>query len=195
MIRRYAVWLGLCLGSSPSAARFDRTDVAFVGMVVDLSYEQRSLPPMGVLPHTNVTFVVERALKGDVTEGERVVLRFVGGMTPEGRTTIASEVPRFSRWDRDVLFVDRTQLGSGCPLVDCERGRLRLDGDHIVSQSGLLLSELDDGQWSFVHRVDPPTGPLLTDEDRERAQLATPGRPIRLPELTDWLAVSTPASR
>lgn len=81
------------------------------------------------LPHTFVTFQVDRTYKGRA-DSTRLTLRFLGGSFQDGpagggRVLEVGHAPLFDVGDQDILFVD----GNGdaaCPLVRCEDSRFRL---------------------------------------------------------------------
>ena len=76
------------------------------------------------LPHTFVTFFIERIYKGKAPVGtvggppsDHVTLRFVGGPYPQDdfEVIFVDTYPFFDEGDRDVLFVDRNTI-KACPL-------------------------------------------------------------------------------
>lgn len=123
-----------------------RADLAFHGEVVRVEYVN-SLPSEeapGGIPHTFVTYRVERVLFGqDVAE--EVTLRFFGGYDADSQTFLAASVsPRFDVGDEDVLFV----AGNGtlaCPLVGNAHGRFRIIAGQVYTESGNTVSLEADG--------------------------------------------------
>lgn len=87
------------------------------------------------VPHTFVTYRVERVFKGRVG-GETVTLRFFGGLDSTGdELTSASNAPTLDRGDHDIVLV----AGNGaaeCPLVGCGQGRFRVIGGSVYDEGG-----------------------------------------------------------
>lgn len=87
------------------------------------------------VPHTFVTYRVERVFKGRV-RGETVTLRFFGGLDSTGdELTMASNAPTLDRGDHDVVLV----AGNGaaeCPLIGCSQGRFRVIGGAVYDEGG-----------------------------------------------------------
>jgi hypothetical protein len=114
-----------------------RSQLIFQGVVTAIEFRNSdpALDGGRKLPHTFVTFAVERTLKSRPQDGDRVTLRFVGGPDGEGRTLEVSGVPDFSIGDREILFV----AGNGtslCPLVGWEQGRLRVVRGEVYDHFG-----------------------------------------------------------
>jgi hypothetical protein len=129
----------------PLATLVKNSEFAFQGVVTKVEY--KSSNNARPIPHTFVTFKVEKFLKG-TSKPEFVTLRFLGGADGKGNFLTVSGVPLFDVGDRDILFTK----GNGkfaCPLVNCEAGRWRSinnqmftdDGKPLLINSQGLLSE------------------------------------------------------
>lgn len=118
-------------------------DAVFVGRV--LSTESRmSTPDLHgrSLPFTFVTWEVEEGLKG-VVAGQRFTSRIIGGEMPDGRVMTVSNVPTFAVGDRDLILLNDNDE-EGCPLVDGERGRIRLSSEGGIAFPGLQPVEVKE---------------------------------------------------
>jgi hypothetical protein len=124
-----------------------------------------------------VTFKVEDTLKGN--PGTETTLRMFGG-TVNGQTMQASDTPKFSVGDRDVLFVEHngTQF---IPLVGIMYGRYRIKKDEsgrdvVLSNKGEPLTSVEQvGKESVA-----PAGPAMTTQQFKQAVQARTGQ--RLPQ-------------
>lgn len=87
------------------------------------------------LPHTFVTFGIERAFKGSAQGGSSITLRFQGGPDGQGKALMIPGVPMFDVGDRDILFIrgNGTQIA---PLVGWEQGRYRIVQGMVYSDAG-----------------------------------------------------------
>lgn len=122
-------------------------DAVFVGRV--LSTESRMSPPDlrgRSLPFTFVTWEVEDGLKG-VQPGQRFTSRIIGGEMPDGRVMTVSNVPTFAVGDRDLILLNDNDE-EGCPLVDGERGRIRLSSEPTHLLSTLRAEGLGGGRMA-----------------------------------------------
>ncbi len=96
--------------------------------------------------------IVDDALGGRV--GEEIVLRFIDGTTPNGMTLWVSEMPEFDLGDRDLMFVKDNGI-SGCPLVGCTQGRLRVINGLVYTDSGReVLFDSDRIKFGRLHELD-----------------------------------------
>jgi hypothetical protein len=115
-----------------------KAPLIFEGRVVSLAYKN-SQPnqqhPQG-LPHTFVTYKVERGLFGKAPS--TFVLRFFGGLHPDGRAMAISSYPQIDIGDHDVLLVDGNTV-VGCPLVNCGQGRIRISDGLAFTEEGRAL--------------------------------------------------------
>jgi hypothetical protein len=112
-------------------------DLVFLGTVESLKYAL-SEPGEGEqtgIPHTFVTYAVEKVFKGSVSS-TKVTLRFIGGLDPKtGRFLATSITPQFDMNDRDLLFVKGNTVQQ-CPLLGNTAGRLRIVGDQVYTDGG-----------------------------------------------------------
>jgi hypothetical protein len=119
----------------PFASSVKNSEFAFQGVVTKVEY--KSSNNARPVPHTFVTFKVEKTLKG-ASKPEFVTLRFVGGTDGKGNFLSVSGVPLFDVGDRDILFTK----GNGqfaCPLVGCGSGRLRVINNQVFTDDGKPL--------------------------------------------------------
>jgi hypothetical protein len=103
-------------------------DAVFVGRVLSTDFRMSAPDSTGQsLPFTFVTWEVEQGLKG-VVSGQRYTARLIGGEMPDGRAMVVSNVPTFVRGDRDLVLLNDNDW-EGCPLVEGDRGRVRISED------------------------------------------------------------------
>lgn len=114
------------------APRASRAERVVHGRVTALTYDVAAAGPLAGMARTHVAVTVDHALKGG---GDALDLVFLGGAYPDGRVTLASEIPLFGVGDEVMLFVDRDRA-SGCPLVDCSEGLVRLSGGKAYNAEG-----------------------------------------------------------
>ena len=162
-------------------AQLAKSDLVFVGSVVDVSYASAAAPgaPDGV-PHTFVTYDVERVVHG-AADAKQITLRFLGGRGKEASFTTVSGVPMFDLKDRDVLMVANNG-DSGCPLVNCSDGRYRLIEGMVFSEEGQGIE--NDGKGGvekvgffdlepvMTHRVSQTTLRLVDHFDAGESRIA-----------------------
>lgn len=150
-----AVALAACGQASAAApgagdtlrAHVAKSDLVFVGTVTDVSYAPSLEHRNGQgIPHTFVTYEIEEVLHGDASN-KHVTLRFIGGRGKEASFLAVSDMPMFDKGDRDVLMVSANGT-SGCPLVGCTDGRLRLINDLVFSEEGQAIET--DGKGGLV---------------------------------------------
>lgn len=153
------------------------------------------------IPHTFVTFAVDRVIKGTFEGEGTITLRFLGGPDGKGTTTLVAGLPRFRLGDREVLFVAKNGKYL-CPLVGWGQGRLRIIRGAVFDDAGFQVwitpdghiargeSRVDVREGSYPSlmspesadearpRFAPPEGSVLPDHDgivavlREMAKLA-----------------------
>jgi hypothetical protein len=115
-------------------ARTARADDVVYGEVVALDYGMTAtdLP----VPVTYVTYARLDEAAGTVT------LMVAGGLLPDGNVAMPVGVPSFDVGDTDVLLVSGNGQ-TGCPLVDCAAGRLRVVDGRVFTDDGRAW--VDDG--------------------------------------------------
>ncbi|MCB9529016.1 MAG: hypothetical protein R3F65_07290 [bacterium] len=125
-------------------ARILAADAVFEGTIESIRFvdsQAGGALERGV-PHTFVTYRVERVFKGRV-RGDRVTLRFFGGMdAARDRLLFTSDGVQPDVGDRDILLV----AGNGaaeCPIVGCANGRFRLIGESVYDEGGRDLVQID----------------------------------------------------
>jgi hypothetical protein len=108
----------------------------FAGRIKRIEY--RSSADLGrdfdVLPHTFVTYSIDKVLKGK-TRASEITLRFLGGRGEGARFHLPAEFPLFDSGDTDVVMVVRNGDRS-CPLVGCRQGRYRFIDDRVYNEIG-----------------------------------------------------------
>jgi hypothetical protein len=119
-----------------------QSELIFIGTVISVDYRNSDVegPQHASLPHTFVTFQIERTFKGRSEAGDLVTLRFQGGPNGKGRILTVPGIPLFDVGERELLFVQ----GNGqalCPLVGWYQGRVRLIDGQAYS---------DDGREAFL---------------------------------------------
>jgi hypothetical protein len=133
----------------PLLAEVRDADFIFQGVVTNVEYRMSDPSPQGVaqIPHTFVTFKVERLLKGQGNP-ESITLRFLGGDEGDGKIMTVSHMPLFDVGDRDILLVRRNGKAM-CPLASCEKGRFRIIGNQLFTHEGRPLLLNDQGELTY----------------------------------------------
>jgi len=124
------------------------------------------------LPHTFVTFRVDRAYKGRAVD-RSLTLRFLGGSfqdgTPGRGDTQVLEVghyPQFDIGDQDILFAEGNN-DKPCPLVRCENSRFRFIGGNR-NRSARIFTDLGH---EVLRVVRTPTNDEIPDSDLATGKL------------------------
>lgn len=116
-----------------------KTDLIFQGVVVRIDNRRSRFRTASeaAVPHTFVTFRVERILKGKHTgQSNLFTLRFLGGPDSAARRFMRVEgCPDFDIGERVVLFVRRNER-SPCPIAGWSQGRFRIINGEIFSDTG-----------------------------------------------------------
>lgn len=133
--------------------RLVRADLVVATTVVAVEHRVSTIAGAGdaALPHTFVTFAVERTIKGIPPSNDRITLRFQGGPDGLGRALKVVGVPDFQAGERDILFVRNNGVAL-CPLVGWEQGRLRVAGDQVFAADGRELWLAPSGDFVFGER-------------------------------------------
>lgn len=155
---------GLVYGGTACAATsaFDpetvvaRADFVFEGVVerVEYAFSDAQGGARPHLPHTFVTYHIERIIRGHAS-GDTLTLRFIGGRGERSQFLMVLELPLFDVGDRDVLLVSGN-TESGCPLVGCKTGRLREIGGGIFTEDGQSVELDTDGGLELGAHYDLP---------------------------------------
>lgn len=116
--------------------RIQKADLIAEATVLSVKHRNSTVagPEQVALPHTFVTFRIERIIKG-WTGSKELTLRFRGGPDGTGREMIVVGAPTFQPGDRDILFV----AGNGertCPLIGWHQGRFRVVGNELFDEFG-----------------------------------------------------------
>jgi hypothetical protein len=130
-------------------------DLIFKGEVVRVEsrLSDRKTSSDLAVPHTFVTFSIDRLFKGSSTDGDYITLRFQGGASRDGRFFHIDGMPIFQVGDQDVLFVKANGVRL-CPIVGWSQGRLRVIEDELFSNTGREVWLNPDGRLVFG-RVEP----------------------------------------
>jgi hypothetical protein len=134
---------------------FQKAELVLQGVVSSVEYRMsEATKSQRGLPHTFVTFDIERVFKG-TTRGKQITLRFFGGRGEGASFTTVSGYPLFDKGDRDILFV-QSNGSSGCPLVNCENGRLRVINGLLFSDQGRAVESSANGMLKLTDYYDLP---------------------------------------
>jgi len=147
-----------------------KAELIFAGTVtgIETRLSDRIAEGDAILPHTFVTFSIERLIKGSSTAGNSVTLRFLGGPGRRGRHMGVIGMPNFLAGDQVILFVK----GNGvriCPVVGWSQGRFHVLGENLVGEHGESI-------WLT------PSGGLVRGPIDEAA-LAGREAPLGMPEI------------
>ena len=134
------------------------SELVFLGTIVDIQYAQSGQNRDDV-PHTFVTYQVEKIFRGAIDEasamqasykpGTTVTLRFLGGIREkDGAVMRVSTIPRFDIDDRDILFVRGNGIAN-CPLTEFSKGRLRVIDNTLYSEDGQEIIRESALQYGF----------------------------------------------
>lgn len=151
-------------------------------------------PGDAALPHTFVTFSIERLLKGRSTAGDSITLRFLGGPDGRGNVLAIAGVPRFRVGDRDILFVkgNGTEL---CPLLGFEQGRLRVVRGELFDDFGREIWVTPQGGFARgercidVRAAGYPELPRAEADAEERSPIFVPPAGSARPDATGMRAI------
>lgn len=168
--------------------RLQQAELVFEGVVTDIQYRTSvaTTPDQPELPHTYVTFQIERLHLGSVDTGNTVTLRFLGGFAEDGSYLDISGIPTFEMGDREILFV-RQNGRKACPLVGWEQGRFRVVRGQVFHSQGEELYMGRDGSLHFgpagLELSGARARPLSTTErrrnDSEGGEVAPPAGTLR----------------
>lgn len=132
------------------APRFDAiaaaADAVIHGTVIAVDYRM-SADGDGGLPHAFVTYDVHEVLAGTV-ESNPLVLRFIGGPDSRGDFLMVGHTPMFDIGNEDILFV-RGNGAAGCPLVECEHGRIRIHEAAAYGPHGTAMVDIVHGRAAY----------------------------------------------
>ena len=172
------------------------SDAAFLGRVEKITYAlaEPSGPESVRVPHTFVTYRVERSFVGSVPGGT-VTLRFMGGLdAAKGLYMASSRKPEFDLGDRDILFV-QGNAARMCPLVGNLEGRLRVVAGRVYSEEGRSVRIGGGGVLSLgagyrLPEVESTTvdGRVLQTQRRGPKALDPPGDAVAEADLVGLLA-------
>lgn len=114
-------------------------ELIFQGVVTRVDYRMSTVATTtdAYVPHTFVTFRVERVLKGRFTgTSTQFTMRLTGGSNPAAKRFMRLEgCPNFDIGERVVLFVYRNERAL-CPMAGWAQGRFRIVNDLVFSDSG-----------------------------------------------------------
>lgn len=125
---------------------FATADAVIHGVVSDVQYRMSTKQGEAdeSLPHTFVTYQVRSQLHGKV-QGRTVTLRFIGGPDGSGRFLTVAGVPLFQKGHEDVLFI-KGNGRVGCPLVNCEGGRVRIHQGRVYNARALPIVAVENNE-------------------------------------------------
>jgi hypothetical protein len=116
-----------------------RAELIFLGVVTRVDYRMSTVGTTtdAHVPHTFVTFRVDRILKGRFTgTSTQFTMRLTGGSNPAAKRFMRLEgCPDFDIGERVVLFVRRNERAL-CPMAGWAQGRFRIVNDLVFSDSG-----------------------------------------------------------
>ena len=155
-------------------------DMIFLGTVVNVNYASSAGrgEEAEILPHTFVTYQIQRLLKGNPKQAQdQLTLRFLGGRGKEAEFMYPSNYPLFDLKDVDVVFVKDNTM-SACPLVECANTRMRIIQDLIFNERGQQVvltrkQEVDFGKFEpkddiLTHQISQTTiRAVLSQEESE----------------------------
>ena len=128
------------------AERIEEAELVFEGRVLGEEYVLSEPDDMtgARIPHTFVTFAVERVFKGRV-ESDSITLRFFGGLDRDGTMLTSTVVPFFDPGEQVILLV-RANGRADSPLVGWRFGRFRVIGERVYDDFGqeIILRGADD---------------------------------------------------
>lgn len=131
-------------------AMVKQAPLVFLGRVEKVDYRLARLNKKGRIPVTYVTYGIEKVVRGKTKE-KNIVMRFMGGTDGMGHFLSISNVPRFQKNDRDILFVSSNGEKS-CPLVNCQDGRFRILDGGVYNAHGVPVRALtEEGVISRGH--------------------------------------------
>jgi hypothetical protein len=121
------------------AERIASADAVVLAIVSHIEYRMsRATADQPAIPHTFVTFVVDRVIRGQV-DGGLLTLRFTGGLFTDGRFLDNPSASLFDVGERSILLVTRNgQLDA--PLAGGRFGRLRIISGRVYDDFGKPLS-------------------------------------------------------
>jgi hypothetical protein len=197
-------------------ARLRQAEFIFQGVVTDVTYARSQPTDLDGdrLPHTFVTFQIERIFKGRAV-GNTVTLRLLGGQRPDGSYMMSSAAPLFDVGERSILLV-RGNGEAKTPLVGFREGRFRIVAGAVYSDAGQEIHLGGDGPRAgrkhaleevLTHRVAgtsqimdarlrPDLRPVLSgsaDRDDTQGPPALPPAPVpgaSLADFSTWLATA-----
>jgi hypothetical protein len=180
-----------------------KADFVFEGIVTGIEY--KSSRPTGArdrpLPHTFVTYEVRRIYKGRADAPRTVTLRFLGGMTDDGRWLQVEGAPHFEVGNRDLLMMERNTQ-KACPLAGCSQGRFRTIDSKVYTDRGQEVDLTPDGTMAYgpprpLPEVDSQTIPSPTGRSHvvrheffEPNSDGFPAPPEPLPTPRGWSQMS-----
>ncbi|MEB4589620.1 hypothetical protein VSS37_01380 [Candidatus Thiothrix sp. Deng01] len=176
-------------------------DLVFQGKVTSIDYKTSEAGD----PFTFVTYQVDKVISGSYTD-PTITLRFNGGFMDATHTlySMSSEQPTFDVGDEDMLFV-KGNGDSGCPLVGCTNGRIRViqgiyqddSGHELLETSNQTTDTLETGdripsQTVDTHKAGNMTFSLKYSERPAGANVKKYGQRITSESLNGLVAKHRP---
>lgn len=136
------------------------SEFVVLAKVTDVSYRMsKGDNGAEMLPHTFVTYQIERVFKGNPRQAnDKFILRFLGGRGDQASFMHPSNYPLFDVGDQDVLFI-RGNLKATCPLHDCAIGRFRVIKGLMYNERGQQVvltrkNELDFAKFQPLDEIN-----------------------------------------
>ncbi|MCK6528855.1 hypothetical protein L6R50_15275 [Myxococcota bacterium] len=171
MIRRLlavsALGLGVLLGSATPAAAttlhpFTDHELAWVADVVVVGTVESvgsALSGRGRHPYTYTTIRVEEAMKGGAAPGSTVVVREVGGDTPDGGHAFVPASARFDVGERVLVFLEPAAEDGAWRCVGMFQGKYTLRADRRSGRTVAYRVHENDYSPAYDHEARPiPAG-------------------------------------
>ena len=116
-----------------------QAELIFQAVVTDVKYRVSDVvqPNEDVaIPHTFVTFRIDRTWKGRSAAQSHITLRFEGGLDPSTDEILqVNGVPRFDIGERVILFAAGNKARI-CPVAAWHRGRFRVVNGQVYGEYG-----------------------------------------------------------
>lgn len=157
-------------------------DVVIVGDILSSTTEPGESPgsdalgdPLPAIPHTNYSVLVEKVLKGTLSQGDVVIVSLAGGVSPSGKFVLDG-VPEIHEGDVDMLFLESGN-GKFYPLAG---------GAAVAEQSGgesfVLPADATGGEAATITTtaVEAALGsPAANQQPPTESPSSAPGKPKR----------------
>lgn len=126
-------------------------------------------------PHTHVRIRVEEVLKGEAARGSLLVVRELGGETPDGRFAFVPASPQFDVGERVLLFLEAAPVPGTFRCVGMFQGKYTLREDGRSGRQVAYRVHANAYTGTYDHRALPiPEGAREASAliERVRARVA-----------------------